>query len=1274
MSKRRCRPRFSFISVLALSAFAALVSPLLAQDPDPGGWCGAATYPGDPPPGSHPFCRCQEECTGSPCYVASGNLVQSEADLQIRTAGFPLQVARSYDSGRVVDGPTGYGWTSNLVARLYYATYLFQAPSTYLKEAVIIMPDGQQLTFTENPDGVTYTPPFDRHDVLLRNQDGSYTMTLDRSRSVYAFDPFGALISMTDDYGNALSFTYTSGRLSRVADTAGSGGYIDVSWGADGRISIVQDSSGRQVQYFYNTQGAAQGALASIIEPASRTTSYGYVSGRFSPLLSSIADTWGRTVLTVTYFSPSDKVQTYTDRGETYTFIYNYQNTPTRTAKTDSLGNIWTYNFGPLGKITDRGLQGGPRSYTTYNADGSILSTQDQVGVVTLYGAYNPNGAVSSITRDSGGPTAVRFDYTYDPNFPEKVASITPKVPSTAVVDPNWQAWRYDYWLTGSPAPGALNHVYRVQSDGSTLDTLSTSEYDSHGRVTRVTSATGGVTDYAYDASGNLQTVTGPANNDAGARPVTTYGYDPLGRVTSVTDPLNHATSYTYDGLDRVATVALPKPSPSSTLNFLTTYSYDNFDSGAGLVFTNITDPNGRITKQGYDQYAQLVKSTDAANNSTTYTFPRGLLASVTDANANVTSYGYDSTRRLISTTFPDSAIEQYTYYGDNLLYQKTDRKSQTITFSYDHQKRVSQRTYPGSTSVTSTYLGQKLTQVVDTTTSPTETHTFAYDPSYRLQSDTQATRGTITRTYNADDSIAAMTVQGGPTAGYSYYSDGSLNTIGWSPVSGNFKYTYSLASQYQGITFPNAQSRNFAYDDQGRLTQLSNLDPAAGNLATYAYGYDLNYTTGQNTMLGQRVSMTATVPSQGLSNHTATYEYDPNYQLLKATYPNTAPFNGEIDSWTYDAIGNRLTNTVNGSPQTYTYQKIGSNPNNWQRLTNDSSNAYTYDGNGSTLTRNGPSGNVTFGWNTDNRLISISGAATASYVYDYQGRRSKKTVGSATTYLYDGLNLVQETSASSADYLFGPGIDEPLAMSRGGQVYYYETDALGSINAITNSSGTVQNTYLYDSWGQVKSQTGTLANSFTYTARETGDAGLSFYRARYYQTAIGRFLQEDPNGYEDGPNLYGYVNASPITQTDPFGLAGVGGPITIPLPGEGVGQGAGAGAAAAAIAWCISNPECRGRVKCVANYFGDQTRCIWCGICPDGDPVRWLVCMAHAQTNLRKCWTSGGRFRPYPNPCPAKAPPGPPKPPIDPGMGPIEPIPGLTPPKIPPIGPPQLF
>ena len=358
--------------------------------------------------------------------------------------------------------------------------------------------------------------------------------------------------------------------------------------------------------------------------------------------------------------------------------------------------------------------------------------------------------------------------------------------------------------------------------------------------------------------------MTAPTNNDGATRPVTTYGdYDGAGRARTVTDPLTHSTTYTYDALGRVLTVTLPPPSSGSLLNFTTTYTYDNYDSGTGLTFTNITDPNGKLTKLGYDQYGRLIRSVDANNKLTAYGYTTNLLTSITDANNNVTSYSYDTLKRLTKTTFPDTLYESYTYWGDGLLKTKTDRKNQTITYAYDNQKRLHTKTYPNSSTITYTYTGQKLTQVVDTSVSPTETHTFSYDPSYRVSGNTQATRGTLSYTYTAEDRPLTMAITGGPSSAYMYYSDGSLDTLTWSPVAQPFKYAYRLNGQYDVVTFPNGQTRGYAYDDQGRVLQVASA-LSGTNLATYGYGYDVDNQTGQTTMLGQRTSHDRDRPGAG--------------------------------------------------------------------------------------------------------------------------------------------------------------------------------------------------------------------------------------------------------------------------------------------------------------------------------------------------------------------------------------------------------------------------
>jgi RHS repeat-associated protein len=199
---------------------------------------------------------------------------------------------------------------------------------------------------------------------------------------------------------------------------------------------------------------------------------------------------------------------------------------------------------------------------------------------------------------------------------------------------------------------------------------------------------------------------------------------------------------------------------------------------------------------------------------------------------------------------------------------------------------------------------------------------------------------------------------------------------------------------------------------------------------------------------------------------------------------------------------------------------------------------AYTWDANGSNLTRNGVPGSFTFGYDLDNRLSSITGAATASYTYDYQGRRTSKTVGGiTTTYLYDGLNLLRETvGGTPADYAFGPGIDEPMAQYRSGALSYFDADGLGTIGVTNDSAGTPSLSTSFDAWGVTKAETGTRVHPFTYTGREVGEAGLHFYRARFLQAGTGRFTQEDPiDGYTVAS--YTYAAAAPTSHADPTGM-----------------------------------------------------------------------------------------------------------------------------------------
>jgi len=219
-----------------------------------------------------------------------------------------------------------------------------------------------------------------------------------------------------------------------------------------------------------------------------------------------------------------------------------------------------------------------------------------------------------------------------------------------------------------------------------------------------------------------------------------------------------------------------------------------------------------------------------------------------------------------------------------------------------------------------------------------------------------------------------------------------------------------------------------------------------------------------------------------------------------------------------------------------------------------------TYDANGN-LTSDGTN---TYTWNARNQLVSVSGPVPASFQYDPFGRRVSKTIGGTTQYLYDGANPVQEISGTSASAnLLTGGEDEYLQRTDSAGARSFLTDALGSTLALADSTGALQTQYTFEPFGNTSTTGTATANSFAYTGRELDATGLYFYRARYYNPALGRFISEVPLGFGSGDtNLYSYVGNRPLDYNDPSGKT----PAVVAIPvllgaGEGVLAATGVGA-----------------------------------------------------------------------------------------------------------------
>ncbi|AUG57149.1 tRNA3(Ser)-specific nuclease WapA precursor [Acetivibrio saccincola] len=543
-------------------------------------------------------------------------------------------------------------------------------------------------------------------------------------------------------------------------------------------------------------------------------------------------------------------------------------------------------------------------------------------------------------------------------------------------------------------------------------------------------------------------------------------------------------------------------------------FTYDK--EGNRLTYT---DRAGNVTKYFYDKLGRLVKKVnpDGSFTETEYDV-NGRKIKEIDALGNVTTYEYDKAGNNISVTDALGNTTFYEYDGNGNITKIIDARGNEINYEYDETgARTKSINAEGNTP-----LGQRAT-----VTDNRGTTKFEYDVMGRLIKETGPDGISIEYTYDAAGNKTGVKVPSGTTT-YTYDKLNRLSTV-TDPDGGVTTYIYDEVGNRTGVTYPNGTKMLYTYDELNRLVELVNQDANGEIISSY------KYTLGP---AGSRIK---------IEEHTGRvieYEYDNTYKLLKETINNPDGTIREI-SYTYDAVGNRLTKTDDGNTVNYTYDE-----NN--RLISEGENVYTYDNNGNTLSKKNETETILYTYGYDNRLVSVvttnqTGTSTVEYVYDVDGIRVGKIVDDAKFSRYtvdkntDYAKVLEERNEKGkliVSYVHG---DDLISQKRGDVKSYYHFDGLGSTRALTNSNGEVTDTYTYDAFGNLIEKTGDTENEFLYTG-EQYDANIGFYylRARYMNPAIGRFTTMDPfEGFIQDPyslHKYLYAHANPVMNIDPSG------------------------------------------------------------------------------------------------------------------------------------------
>ncbi len=695
----------------------------------------------------------------------------------------------------------------------------------------------------------------------------------------------GRIADITDHLGHVLHFDYyDDGNLLRITQrggtTAGGSFLADRSWvftylTSNGSGPAIPNAADRVNPDPKTPNEDTQ--IYSARDPDGHESTYAYYLNSDGPTL-------------------AGRVKSLTDR-DGQTTGYGYDTTNAVTTVTDPLGHATTYSYDGAGRVTAITNPLGQTTGEAWTADNEVSKITEANGAFRSY-SYNANGYLTDYTDQDGNHT--KLTYTSLPldgtdtgthwsllatkTAPDGVAAgagyqwqfgYDPAGNLLTATDPLGHATSYCYNLATAPAcnpaddpssPGTLEAVTDFNGH-----TTSYASYDPNGQPQKVTDPLGRVTQFGFDADGNLR-----------------WTQDALHAAASGTDTRSYRIFYDYDSFNRLGRQSQPKSTtldrgeliwagtsydPNDNITAMQDAHFGQQDGGNGAVTSYSYDPMDRKTlTTGPDTQAdpagQRTKMAyDAAGRLVSETLPIGVHSGI--ANDHTTSYGYDAADEMTSQT-AYAVNSSGTVTDTRTTYHCYDNVGDPVTVTAPNARLTAPPACPATTTANTTvYTYDAAHQRLSAKDPDGHLQSAVYDADGKVIQSTDASGNVTTSSYDQKDQrtkVVAPYVHGGRTTTTEYVYDPNGNkTRDISPRA------YDASSDK--TTFTNYVT-SYSYDADNEMVTQTTPSDAATPPAYIHYYYDAD---GRQTAVS--LPVTQSDPSQvSAAAKSTTTLFDPGW------------------------------------------------------------------------------------------------------------------------------------------------------------------------------------------------------------------------------------------------------------------------------------------------------------------------------------------------------------------------------------------------------------